>query len=515
MSPKDLIAMIKCEEDHLFFTRYYFKDRAQTKFIVNWHHRLMADVVEDVIRGKLQNVLINVSPGGTKTELVVIALIARGLALNPRARFLHLSGSDTLAVLNSATARDIVASDAYQKFWPLKIRADEKSKKRWNVEVDGKKAGGVYATAIGGQVTGFRAGHMAEGFQGAIIIDDPVKPEDAFSKPVMDAANRALLTTVNSRKANPKTPIIVIMQRVGDSDPSDYILKGSIPGDWHHVKIPALIDDNYVAALPEKYRVLIPQDSERDELGRFSYWPYKEPLKDLLKLERGEGEDPKGNRISKHVFASQYAQSPKALGGNLIRGEHFVKYRVLPEKIKWRIIIGDTAQKTKEHNDFSVFGEFGLGSDNKLYILNWLRGRWEAPELQSRVISFWSAAKNRDTLRYGGLRNLYIEDKASGTDLIQRLKLPPYNIPVKPIERNKDKLTRVMDAQSYIEAGQACIPEDAPFTSELINECESFSGDMTHAHDDQVDVLVDGVFLMLASGNSIKVWEELGRLSRK
>ncbi len=226
MSDEFYVAAAKAKSiaDHLFFTRYFFKQRFGTKFIVNWHHRYLADEFDLVVQGETPNLIVTVPPGSTKTETFVIAGMARGLAINPYARFLHLSGSDDLALLNSQTCREIVRSDEFQTMWPIAIASDTKAKKRWNVMVNGKLAGGVYATSLGGQITGFRAGHMAEGFQGAIIIDDPIKPEDAFSKTKLDAANRKLLTTVKSRKANPDTPIIMIMQRIAENDPTGFIL---------------------------------------------------------------------------------------------------------------------------------------------------------------------------------------------------------------------------------------------------------------------------------------------------
>jgi hypothetical protein len=360
------------ESDHLFFTRHFFKSRQNIKFIVNWHHQLFADTVEKVVKGELQNVVINVSPGSSKTELVVVNFIARALALNPRARFLHLSYSDDLALLNSSLAREIVTSDEFQKFWPLKIADDSKAKKRWNVEIDGQPAGGVYATSLGGQITGFRAGHMAEGFHGAVIIDDPLKPEDGFSRVKLEAANRKLLTTVKSRKANPKTPIILIMQRIAESDPVGFIKTGNLQGEWTFITIPALIDEEYITRLAPKYQGLIKR-GETDIKGRFSYWPYKEPIADLLAMERGDGSDQNGAKVSRHVFASQYQQNPVALGGNIIRGEYLDRYKVLP-KIKYRKVFADTAQKTKEVNDFSVFGCYGLGVDGKLYLIDQIRG---------------------------------------------------------------------------------------------------------------------------------------------
>jgi predicted phage terminase large subunit-like protein len=505
----------ECEVSHLFFTQYFFKKRQGIPFRVNWHHLLIADIVDDIIAGGRKNVVINVSPGGTKTELVVINLIARGLALNPRARFLHLSGSDTLASLNSATARDIVTSDEFQRLWPMKIAVDASAKKRWNVEIDGQTAGGVYATAMGGQVTGFRAGHMAEGFQGAIIIDDPVKPEDAYSEVELKKANRKLLTTVKSRKANPDTPIVIIMQRVAQSDPSGFVLDGNVEGKWDHIRIPAVMTDEDKEKLAEKYSRLIEPSETID--GRYSYWPYKEPIKMLLEMESGKGVDKDGARISRHVFACQYNQDPVAIGGNIIHGKDFRRYRkeAMP-KVKYRCVYSDTAQKIKKRNDYSVFGEIGLTEDGHLIILDWLRGKWESPELRKRAVAFWTKTKGREIPAFGQMRRLKVEDKSSGTDLIQTLRLPPLNIPIEEIEREKpgaDKLTRVMDALPYIESGFILIPEDdeEPWVSDFLKECEAFTADDSHDFDDQVDVLCDGIMDLLASGNKLKVWAALGK----
>lgn len=499
----------KCETNHLYFTRRFFMARQGIKFRVNWHHVLMADTIEKIFTGEIENLILNLPPGGTKTEMVVINLIARGLALNPRSRFLHLSGSELLATLNSATAKDIVLSDEFQELWPLKLADDAKSKQRWNVMVDGQIAGGVYATSIGGQVTGFRAGHMTEGFQGCIIIDDPVKPDEAFSKTEMEKVNRRLLTTVKSRKANPKTPVVLVMQRVAEMDPVGFIEEGNLEGKWTKVEIPAVLTPEYMAKLDPKYRDLIDK-SVVDEKGRCSYWPYKEPLEALCLMERGGGETKSGSRISRFVFNSQYQQTPTALGGNIIKGDKFGTYmRAALPKIKWRKIFADTAQKTKEHNDYSVFGEYGIGVDNKLYLIDMIRGKWEAPALQANAIAFWTKCKGRELDQFGQLREMMVEDKSSGTGLIQTIRLLN-SIPIKPIERDRDKLTRVMDALPYIEVGSVCVPVDAPFTSDFVSECEAFSADDSHDFDDQVDTLCDAVNDMLSTGNKMKQWERLG-----
>ncbi|MBN3848637.1 phage terminase large subunit [Paraburkholderia sp. Ac-20342] len=501
-------AKAKCERSHLFFSRYFFKHRQAIKFRINWHHELIAEKVQAVIDGRIKNLVINVPPGSSKTELVAINLMARGLALNPRARFLHISYSDDLALLNSQTARELVQSDEFQELWPLEIADDAKSKKRWNVLVNGKKAGGVYAVSLGGQITGFRAGHMAEGWQGAIIIDDPLKVDDADSTLARKKANRRLLSTVKSRKANPDTPIIVIMQRLAADDPTGFIKGGNLPGEWDFVSIPALIDDAYVETLPDALQSQVDRD-DCDKDGRFSYWPYKEPVDDLLEMEEGRGTDSDGGRVSRYVFASQYQQSPKVLGGDIIKGADFRRYKVLPQ-LRYRKIYADTAQKTAERNDYSVFECWGFGYDGNAYLLDLIRGKWPAPELKRRAIDFWNKhnAIGAGDPNMPVLRQMKVEDKASGTGLIQDIQAEG-GIPIEGIERTKDKLTRVMDVVSFIEAGLVYLPESADWVLDFISECESFTADDTHAHDDQVDPMVDAIVDMLGGARDLSVWERL------
>lgn len=489
------------EDDALLFTRYFFFKRQAIRFRVNWHHKLVAYHLERVLRCEVKNIIFNLPPGGSKTEQAVINFIPRGLAINPRARFLHISYSDDLALLNSQEARGIVESDDYQYKWPLRIADDAKAKKRWNVIMqDGKRGGGVYAVSLGGQITGFRAGHMAPGFQGAIIIDDPLKVEDAYSKTQRDKANRKLRSTVRSRRASPDTPTVIIMQRLAEEDPTGYIKALNLSGEWEFVTIPALIDEDYIQSLPEKIREDIYNEEladgiDEDELGRRSYWPYKEPLKDLLELEQK-------NRFE---FAGQYMQNPVALGGNLIMGNKFVLYEHLPQII-YRMMFADTAQKTAEHNDFSVVQCWGMGVDKRIYLLDQIRGKWTAPQLKSNVLAFW--AKHKAIEDMGEIRALCVEEASSGTGLIQDFTYSK-DIPIVGVVRVKDKLTRLMDILTYIDTGFVCLPANAPFTTDFIAECEAFTPDNTHAHDDQVDPLIDAVKEMLSNDNVLNIWSRL------
>lgn len=497
---------IECAKSHLYFTRKFFKVRENSSFLVNWHHVYIAELIEKVFTGEIKNLVLCVPPGASKTEMAVINVIGRGLAQSEWCRFLHVSSQDDLVQTNSQKARDLVTSPEFQELWPMRLATDSSASKRWNVMVGDKKAGGVYAVALGGQITGFRAGYMRAGFSGAILGDDLLKADDAYSAPAKKKANRRWATLVKTRKAHPDVPVILIMQRLATDDPVGFMKGGNVPGEYTYIDIPALIDDAYVATLPPHIQKLVVK-GETDDKGRFSYWPYKERLAELLQLESAGGMDAEGNRISRFMFAAQYMQKPILLGGNIIKTEKFVRY-VTPPKIKWRKVYGDTAQKTKESNDFSVLACWGMGEDGKAYLLDLARGRWEAPELKRRTIDFWNKQKAADPDKFGFLRKLAIEDKASGTGLIQQIKSEG-QIPVEAVPREKDKLTRVMDIVSYIDAGMACVPQDAAYMHAFMEEHEGFTADDTHPFDDQVDTTADALIDILGRNNTLKTWENL------
>lgn len=161
------------EQDPMLFMRYFFKQRMGSKMLVNAHHIAIMSALQRVLNGEINRLIINISPGYSKTELCTINLMAYGLAINPKAKFLHLSYSHSLALLNSSTSRAIIKSPAFQAMWPIELKDDADSKAMWWTE----QGGGVYATSSAGQVTGFRAGHMQEGFTGCFPAGTMVETE--------------------------------------------------------------------------------------------------------------------------------------------------------------------------------------------------------------------------------------------------------------------------------------------------------------------------------------------------
>jgi len=281
-----------CEVDSSYFARYFFKQRMSQKMLVAPHHRLILDTLDRTTLDHdhpdhISRLIINIPPGYSKTEIAVINYMARGLSINPQARFLHLSYSHKLALKNSADARNIVKSESYQSMWPVVIRDDADSKEIWHTE-DG---GGVVATSSGGQVTGFRAGHISNKFSGSLVIDDPVKPDDAYSEVIREGVNNNYNETIASRVAIETVPIIVIMQRIHWNDLSGYLLNGGSGEKWHHLNLPVILGGK-----GESYTHAIPIDHK---LPSGWLWPVKHDDKNEIAL-----------RAHRRRFAAQYMQSP-------------------------------------------------------------------------------------------------------------------------------------------------------------------------------------------------------------
>lgn len=243
------------EQDGIQFMRYFFKHREGMKMLRNWHHYLIEYVLQAVYDQKIQRLIVNIAPGYSKTEQVVLNFIARGLALNPRAKFIHASYSGDLAQENSSKIKEMIGSNEFQELWPMNIRVDSKGKKRWFTEV----GGGMMAAPAGGQITGFRAGRMEPGFTGAFVIDDPVKPDDAYSAVKRNAINNRFNNTMRSRLAVEEVPMVVIMQRIHEDDLSGYLLKGGSGDVWHHLSIPTHLSEEVLnKPYPDDYTHGIP-----------------------------------------------------------------------------------------------------------------------------------------------------------------------------------------------------------------------------------------------------------------
>lgn len=436
-----------------------------SKFFLKPFHLIVIKALQAIVEGK--NAKRNLAlclPVGSGKSLIIEFFITWCFARSINNTFCYTSHSDRLINKLSKECKDIIENELWQLLFGHPLKKDDRQRVNFSFE-GAKNRTGLTAGTTGGAITGLDAGNPnIDGFSGALIIDDPMDAGNGRYEKSREEVVTYYDEKLSTRRRTPQTPSILIMQRLHLDDLVGWIEKNE-PEEWEIIKVPAL-----------------------DENGE-SFWEERYPKEELNKI----------SRINNFKFQSQYQQDPIASGGAVIKTEWFKYYPIgASYEYKKIFITGDTAQKVKEHNDYSVFIVWGVTKLGKLHLLDFVRGKWEAPDLKRQVKILW----NRWTKGIGNCScsGLYVEDKASGTGLIQEIKRE-CSIPIMPLVADKDKLTRLEAVLAYIEAGCVELPGNPEQNKDLLNECEAFTRDDSHSHDDIVDTLVYGIMVGLAKMN--------------
>jgi predicted phage terminase large subunit-like protein len=455
---KDLAAL-EAQESFWAFRQYI-----NPKMKHGWWQREVAiklqQFYEEFIAGLKPKLVIEAPPQHGKS-VQIIEFIAWLCGHNPDWRVIYTSFSDRLGVRANLRLQRVFDSDKYKQIFPaLKLSQKRGDAQRTNdmLEYVGRE-GFFRNTTVGGSITG-------ESLDIG-VIDDPIKGREAAGSPTIRDKTWEWFTDDFFTRFGEEGALLAILTR------------------WH-------IDDpigRLIQKRPEikvlKYPAIAIQDEEHRKIGE-ALFPQHKSVEFLLERKA---------TLTTSSWESLYQQNPIIIGGNLIRGEWFPRLKVCPI-IKHRVIYVDTAQKVKQHNDYSVFECWGKMEDGRIVLLDLLRGKWEAPDLRRAARDFWN--KHRAMPNVGALRVMKIEDKVSGTGLIQEFNRTD-RIPVEGIERNIDKLTRVMDVASFIESGYVCLLEESHFINDFINECEAFAPNDSHQYDDQIDPMCDAINDLLAA----------------
>jgi predicted phage terminase large subunit-like protein len=178
--------------------------------------------------------------------------------------------------------------------------------------------------------------------------------------------------------------------------------------------------------------------------------------------------------IGEYNFAGQFQQRPAPAEGGLIKPPWFKYYEVedLPgfDQVlqSW-----DTANKVTQLSDYAVCTTWGIKGP-RIYLLDVLRKRMEYPDLKRAVLE--RARAFCSTL-------VLIEDKASGTQLIQELLRAGLHS-VKGYQPEQDKVMRLHAQTATIENGFVYLPRQAPWLAEYLHELTTFPN---ARYDDQAD----------------------------
>lgn len=439
-SPAERFAAgVMARENLYFYSRWMFLQRRGFNWLRSPHHKIICDVLTDVFEGRTKRLIINVPPRYSKTELAVVNFITWAIGKVPDAEFIHTSYSTRLAVNNSWQARGILETEAYQDVFQARLNEDSKAKDEWRTT-----AGGVlYATGAGGTITGYGAGKQREGFSGAIIVDDPHKPDEATSEVMRANVIDWFQNTLESRLNSRETPIILIMQRLHENDLAGWLLAGGNGEEWTHVCLPAIQEDGT------------------------ALWPEKHSIEELRRMEQA----------SPYVFAGQYMQRPAPLEGGLFKPDQISIIDAIPAgPIQW-VRGWDLASTTD--GDWTAGLKLGRTMEGRFIIADVVRLR-AGPDERDAAIVNTTAMDGRqgkvsipqDPGQAGKTQVLYLTRSLAG-----------YRVVSSP--ESGDKVTRAEPAAAQVNIGNVSMLR-ADWNQPFINELRMFpNGNF----DDQVDAL--------------------------
>ena len=391
--------------------------------------------------------IINMPPRHLKSHQASVCFPAWCLGHQPGLQILCVSYAQDLADKLSRDCRHILASDWYRQLFATRLSAQRQAVSEFDTTAQGCRL----ATSVGGVLTGRGAD--------IIIIDDPLKPEEALSQAQRQAANDWYDHTLYSRLNDTRTgAIILIMHRLHEDDLVGHVLAQE---DWEVVRFPAIAEGGETYSLDTDLGV----HSFTRQCGEALH-PERQPLATIEQIRRTIGE---------YNFAGQYQQAPAPQGGGMVKAAWFRNYapNERPDKFDRIVQSWDTANKASELSDFSVCTSWGI-KDKDLYLLHVLRKRMEYPELKRAVCEQSQAFEASVVL---------IEDKASGTQLIQELVEQGLHA-VTRYQPQSDKIMRMHAQTAMIENGFVHLPKEAAWLAEYLHELTAFP---RGKHDDQVD----------------------------
>ncbi|MFG7161942.1 phage terminase large subunit [Burkholderia pseudomallei] len=442
------------------------------------HLRVLADKLQQVAEGKILRLQIFMPPQFGKSRTTSELFIAWFLGKFPTRSIAYASYNSDFAEQRGRAVRDLISSPKHRGLFPDSVLS-ESSSAAAKFSLTATKTGPLAFLGIG-RGAGL-TGYAIDG----IIIDDPLKDKDeAFSEATRKSMHGWFNTAVMSR-IKPGNFVIIINTRWHEDDLSGFTLREHAAEGWDTVVFPAILEDEQTAELLNGFVTAEERKAgKRFEVGG-SLWPENWPVDFLLRKKAG---------ISAYEWCALYQQRPYSEDGGLLNAKGFVPYRENSRAVAqglWGetpLIIQswDIASKAKELNDPSACLTWALYKRGP-HLVHALAKRWEYLGLRKFVETH---------AQDWGAKLLLIEDKSSGTALIQDLRTST-SIPIKAIDPGKrDKETRARDVSYLLDGGRIFIPEgESGWVGDFVAEVAAFPAGR---HDDQVDALTQFLEYYLA-----------------
>lgn len=403
-------------------------------FAPNWHIDCIAEYLHAVKEGHIKRLLITIPPRELKSIAVNVAWPTWLMGANPGVQIMSGSYAERLSTKHSMARRFVMQSEWWRATFPAyQFAPDEQNKAKFSSTARGH----CVAVTVGGSVTGEGGDY--------IIIDDPVKREDAYSTVKRKTANDWIDQTINTRLNDPmRGGIVMIMQRFHQDDPAGHVLE---LGGWEHLDIPRLCESTTTYSIGSYSHTY-----KRGETLN----PVRVSLDAIPAMQKALGSV---------AWISQQQQRPADESTSIFPRKYWRYYDALPVPIEE---MDETAQtwdmtfKAGEDTAYVVGQTWARHRANK-YLVDQVRERMEFTAALKAV-----ADAKRKWPTTGAI---VIEDKANGPAIINALKdRIPGIVATSPGQNSKESRARAWAPEQ--EAGNIYLPNPAhhPWVNDFIDE---------------------------------------------
>ncbi len=426
-----------------------------------WALKAMCDHLEAVTRGDIQYLLINVPPGMMKSLLVSVFWPAwewgpMGLS---HMRYLTSSYSGELATRDNVKMRRLVESEWYQMLWPeIRFARDQNAKQKFeNTETGGRECKSFES--------------MTGGRGDRVIIDDPHSVDGGESDTVRQGAVQTFRESITDRLNDvTKSAIVIIMQRLHQSDVSGTILQLKLP--YVHLCLPMEFEVErkcitYIGGVkffedPRTYEgeMLFPERFPKEEMEQ-------------MKVKKGE-----------YAYAGQYQQRPAPREGGMFHPDKMEVIDFLPaDGIQVRG--WDIAGSTRKTSPYTVGAKLML-ADGELIIMDITRGRLDILAAERMIIT---TAKNDR----GVLQSIPQDPGSAGKSQKAHLSAALQGRKFKFSTETGSKEFRAQPFASQVNSGNVKMLR-GPWNDILVDEMRNFPNS---TYKDQIDALSRAYYELL------------------
>lgn len=213
-----------------------FVTRIHPRFEWYRHCEVLARVIDRLVAGELNRVMVFMPPRHGKSEVFSRLLPAYYLSRHPD-RFVGITSyTAELAYTFSRASREHHLDNVNGA-----LRGESMAVRHWETG----RGGGLFAAGVGGPITG-KGMHLG-------IIDDPVKNAEAAASPIVQVAHQEWYQSTLYTRLEPGAALALMMTRWDENDLGGYLLQQEhLTGSegWHVVWFPAIKDSSIVVQWP-------------------------------------------------------------------------------------------------------------------------------------------------------------------------------------------------------------------------------------------------------------------------